>query len=115
VDSSLQRGSAAHVVRPRHSRFAGNHDCPGAVFATSSRRSVCRSRRINLVRTASRIFADARRRETELMRTTTSILALCGRDLLCRGSAPRATPAMFQPTSRLMRQRPNVRLHGGSS
>jgi hypothetical protein len=63
----------------------------------------------------SRIFADARRRETELMRTTTSILALCGRDLLCRGSAPRSTPAMFQPSCRPMRQRPNVRLHGGNS
>jgi hypothetical protein len=71
VDSSLQRGKATYVVRHRHSRFASNHGSPGAVFATSSRRIVCLSSRINIGWTASRIFADTRRRLTELLRTTT--------------------------------------------
>lgn len=67
----LRRQLALYIERGvKHSRLAGNHDIPGAVFAASSRRSVCHSSRINLAWTASRIFADACRRVTELLRTT---------------------------------------------
>jgi hypothetical protein len=70
----VQRRTTTYVVRPRHSRFADNHGSLGGSFATPSRRIVCRSSRINLGWTASRIFADVCRRVTGLLRTTGTIL-----------------------------------------
>jgi hypothetical protein len=72
LDESIERLGVKVLRSPPRSRIAGNHDSPGAVFATSSRRIVRRSSRINLGWTASRIFADACRRVTELLRTTSA-------------------------------------------
>jgi hypothetical protein len=67
----LQWRAPAYVVGSWHPGFAVYHeDLPGVVFATSSRRMVCRPSRINPRWTASRIFAHACRRVTELLRTT---------------------------------------------
>jgi hypothetical protein len=76
LDRSLQLRATSYVAAPRHSRFTGRHEgSSGALFATSSRSIVCRSSRINPWWAASRMFAGARRRVSELLRTTGGAIA----------------------------------------
>ena len=71
LDRRLQWRASAHGAGSRSSRSTGHHEgLPGASFATSLRRIVCRSSRISHWRAASRIFAGACRRVIGLLRTT---------------------------------------------
>jgi hypothetical protein len=83
-----------HTSLGGNPEFTGHHESPpGVVFATSSRRIVCSSSRTNPRWTASRIFAGACRRVTELLRTTARICVLTD-------SMRTATPGIVRNTRR---------------
>lgn len=60
VGSPLQRRAAAYVARSRHSRFAGNHDSPCAIFATPSRNALRRACPSHPRRTPPRVYIGDR-------------------------------------------------------
>lgn len=60
VGSPLQRRAAAYVAKSRHSRFAGNHDSPCAIFATPSRNALRRACPSHPRRTPPRVYIGDR-------------------------------------------------------